>query len=159
MFLDHEDRVPFFGGTYFPNTARFGLPSFQEILRRVSDFYAERRSDLREQSRALIEALRSLEPEAEGNEIVTPRPLDDARTPSRALLRRRARRLRGGSEVSAPDEHRSSDAHLRRLCERPPARRFRSLDGRPTPCARCASEASTTTWGAVSAAIRWTSAG
>ena len=80
MFLDHEDRVPFFGGTYFPNTARFGLPSFQEILRRVSDFYAERRSDLREQSRALIEALRSLEPEAEGNEIVTPRPLDDART-------------------------------------------------------------------------------
>ena len=80
MFLDHEDRIPFFGGTYFPKTARFGLPSFQDILGRVSHFYAERRSELREQSQALIEALRSLEPEAEGNEIVTPRPLDDART-------------------------------------------------------------------------------
>ena len=80
MFLDHEDRIPFFGGTYFPRTARFGLPSFQDILRRVSHFYTERRGELREQSGALIEALRSLEPEAEGNEIVTPRPLDDART-------------------------------------------------------------------------------
>ena len=80
MFLDHEDRIPFFGGTYFPKTARFGLPSFQDILRRVSHFYAERRGELREQSQALIEALRSLEPEAEGNEIVTPRPLEDART-------------------------------------------------------------------------------
>ena len=80
MFLDHEDRVPFFGGTYFPKIARFGLPSFQEILRRVSHFYIERRSDLREQGRALVEALHGLEPEAEGNEIVTPRPLEDART-------------------------------------------------------------------------------
>ena len=80
MFLDHEDRIPFFGGTYFPRTARFGLPSFQDILRRVSHFYAERRPELREQSRALIAALGSLEPEADGDEIVTPRPLADART-------------------------------------------------------------------------------
>ena len=80
MFLDHEDRIPFFGGTYFPKTTRFGLPSFQDILRRVSHFYTERRGELREQSQALIEALRSLEPEAEGNELVTPKPLDDART-------------------------------------------------------------------------------
>ncbi len=80
MFLDHEDRVPFFGGTYFPRTARFGLPSFQDILRRVGHFYAERRGELREQGEALVAALRSLEPEAEGNEIVTPRPLEEART-------------------------------------------------------------------------------
>ena len=84
MFLDHEDRIPFFGGTYFPKTARFGLPSFADILRRVSRFYAERRGELREQGQALIEALRSLEPEAAGDEIVTPKPLDDAR----ALLAR-----------------------------------------------------------------------
>ena len=120
MFLDHEDRIPFFGGTYFPRTARFGLPSFQDILRRVSHFYAERRGELREQSGALIEALRSLEPEAEGNEIVTPRPLDDART----LLARSFDAEHGGfgaaAEVPASDEHRSPDAHLRRLRGRPP---------------------------------------
>ena len=80
MFLDHEDRVPFFGGTYFPRTARFGLPSFEDILRRVSHFYTERRGELREQGRALVEALRGLEPEAAGNEIVTPKPLADARS-------------------------------------------------------------------------------
>ena len=80
MFLDHEDRIPFFGGTYFPPSARFGLPSFQDILRRVSHFYAERRGELREQSQALVAALASLEPAADGDEIVTPRPLDEART-------------------------------------------------------------------------------
>ena len=79
MFLDHEDRIPFFGGTYFPKAARFGLPSFQDVLHRVGRFYAERRDELRGQSQTLIEALRSLEPEAGGDEIVTPRPLEEAR--------------------------------------------------------------------------------
>ena len=36
MFLMHEDQRPFFGGTYFPREARFGLPAFRDLLRQVA---------------------------------------------------------------------------------------------------------------------------
>src|ERR1700684_3272782 len=39
MFLMHEDQRPFFGGTYFPREARFGLPAFAELLHKVADYY------------------------------------------------------------------------------------------------------------------------
>ena len=35
MFLTPETK-PFFGGTYFPKTARYGLPGFGDVLRRVA---------------------------------------------------------------------------------------------------------------------------
>jgi len=38
MFLT-PDQVPFFGGTYFPNASRYGLPGFGELLARVRKFY------------------------------------------------------------------------------------------------------------------------
>src|SRR5271154_1153607 len=33
MFLTPQDQQPFFGGTYFPNGPRHGMPAFVEILR------------------------------------------------------------------------------------------------------------------------------
>ena len=41
MFLMHEDQRPFFGGTYFPREAGFGLPAFAELLHKVADYYQE----------------------------------------------------------------------------------------------------------------------
>ena len=38
MFLTHDDNKPFFGGTYFPDKARFGLPAFATILERVAEY-------------------------------------------------------------------------------------------------------------------------
>ena len=38
MFLD-ENGVPFMGGTYFPKNSKHGLPSFKEVLRKVSEAY------------------------------------------------------------------------------------------------------------------------
>ena len=32
MFLDPTSHLPFFGGTYFPNQARYQLPSFSDLL-------------------------------------------------------------------------------------------------------------------------------
>ena len=32
MFLDPESLRPFFGGTYFPDTARHGMPAFPDLL-------------------------------------------------------------------------------------------------------------------------------
>ena len=41
LFLTHDDRRPFFGGTYFPKDARFGMPAFSTVLRRVAEYYRE----------------------------------------------------------------------------------------------------------------------
>jgi len=49
MFLA-PDGAPFFGGTYFPKTARYGLPGFAELLAQVSDLWREKRAEIVEQS-------------------------------------------------------------------------------------------------------------
>jgi len=56
MFLD-PDTTPFFGGTYFPKTARYGLPGFGDLLKRVARYYREQPDDVREQNRQLRNAL------------------------------------------------------------------------------------------------------
>ncbi|MFZ1862480.1 MAG: thioredoxin domain-containing protein, partial [Candidatus Competibacter sp.] len=54
MFLTHDDQTPFVGGTYFPKTARYGMPAFVDILHRVSAHYRQHRHDLHEQNQALL---------------------------------------------------------------------------------------------------------
>ena len=53
MFIDPDGQRPFFGGTYFPNEARYGMPSFSDLIRRVANYYAEHRDDVRSQGRQL----------------------------------------------------------------------------------------------------------
>ncbi|MGH8296269.1 MAG: thioredoxin domain-containing protein [Steroidobacteraceae bacterium] len=62
MFLTADDRRPFFGGTYFPKEARFGLPAFRELLLRVARYYREHEAELRRQNEALMSAYAQLEP-------------------------------------------------------------------------------------------------
>ncbi len=40
------DQRPFFGGTYFPPTPRFNMPSFEQILISVSDAYRDQRDEV-----------------------------------------------------------------------------------------------------------------
>jgi uncharacterized protein YyaL (SSP411 family) len=42
------DGTPFFAGTYFPPTDRFGMPSFQRVLAAVADAFARRPADVEE---------------------------------------------------------------------------------------------------------------
>ncbi len=56
MFLT-PDQAPFFGGTYFPKTARYNLPGFVQIMERVAQAYRERRADIDDQNRIVLEAL------------------------------------------------------------------------------------------------------
>ena len=49
MFLS-PDGTPFFGGTYFPKSARYGLPGFVDLLERVSAIWREKRADIGEQN-------------------------------------------------------------------------------------------------------------
>ena len=62
MFLTPEDHVPFFGGTYFPDTAKYGMPSFTQVLERVAEYYRDNGADVRGQAEALREAFARLEP-------------------------------------------------------------------------------------------------
>ena len=39
-------KLPFFAGTYFPDTERHGLPSFKDILTRVNEFYLDKKKDI-----------------------------------------------------------------------------------------------------------------
>jgi uncharacterized protein YyaL (SSP411 family) len=62
MFLTHDDQRPFFGGTYFPKVAGYGMPAFKEVLQRVAQYYDENATQLREQNAALVAAFDDLNP-------------------------------------------------------------------------------------------------
>ena len=61
MFLT-PDQVPFFGGTYFPSSSRYGLPGFGDLLRRVRKFYDESAEDIRTQNAQLVAMLGRTQP-------------------------------------------------------------------------------------------------
>ena len=80
MFLDGDNRRPFFGGTYFPSEPRHGLPAFTDLLQKVSVFYQEQRDEIRTQSKQLLDIFKTLEPA--GSDDATPltaQPLQQAR--------------------------------------------------------------------------------
>tara|TARA_Y100001958_G_scaffold57935_1_gene38987 strand:- start:344 stop:2068 length:1725 start_codon:yes stop_codon:yes gene_type:complete len=56
MFLD-ENGVPFSGGTYFPKVQQHGLPSFKEVLIKISDVYKEQREKILKQVNLVKESL------------------------------------------------------------------------------------------------------
>ncbi len=60
MFLTPEDQIPFFGGTYFPDTPRHGLPSFKELLHHISNFYQNRRGEITTQNQSMQNALQNI---------------------------------------------------------------------------------------------------
>ncbi len=62
MFLTPDDRRPFFGGTYFPKEARFGLPAFKDLLLHVAQYYHEHGAQLRQQNEALMAAFAQIDP-------------------------------------------------------------------------------------------------
>ena len=56
MFLT-PDGAPFFGGTYFPRTPRYGLPGFPDLLKRIAETFRTRRTEIEQQNRELLGAL------------------------------------------------------------------------------------------------------
>ena len=56
MFLD-ENAVPFMGGTYFPKHSQHGLPSFIDVLKKISSAYETERLKIISQSELIIKSL------------------------------------------------------------------------------------------------------
>jgi uncharacterized protein YyaL (SSP411 family) len=81
MFLSPHDHRPFFGGTYFPVEAKYGMPAFQDVLTRVADFYGSHRDDIRRQGDALVQVFDELlPPPAPSGTALERTPLDGARS-------------------------------------------------------------------------------
>jgi hypothetical protein len=62
MFLT-PGQEPFFSGTYFPKTSRYGLPSFAELLSKVAAAYRDHPAAIAEQNARLKAALALTNPE------------------------------------------------------------------------------------------------
>src|SRR5689334_15120827 len=57
VFLTPEQQ-PFFAGTYFPPTDRYGRPGFPTLLTRIAELWEKERPSLFEQARELTEHVR-----------------------------------------------------------------------------------------------------
>ena len=70
------DGLPFYGGTYFPATRLYGMPSFTEILLAVADAWENRRQELIAGSKELVavierqSAMRNLQSETLNPEVL-----------------------------------------------------------------------------------------
>ena len=51
---------PFFGGTYFPLTERYGQPSFMRVLASLADAWQNRRAEVLESAQSATQYLRAL---------------------------------------------------------------------------------------------------
>jgi uncharacterized protein YyaL (SSP411 family) len=79
MFLTPGKQEPFFGGTYFPKEARFGLPAFGDLLRRVAQYYRQEKAQIASQNVQLEAALAQLVPQPVRGVVLDESPLSQAR--------------------------------------------------------------------------------
>jgi len=77
VFLTPELK-PFYGGTYWPPTARGGMPGFDQVLTAVADAWQNRRSQAVEQADSLTEHLRSVAQPAAESEPLSALHVDQA---------------------------------------------------------------------------------
>ncbi len=59
MFLT-PDKMPFYGGTYFPPEARYGHPAFPDVLRGVAHLYSEQKDKVQQNATAITDGLERL---------------------------------------------------------------------------------------------------
>src|SRR5687767_4166839 len=64
------DKVPFFGGTYFPPNPKYGMPSWQQILASIAEAWRERREELMLSAQDILGELRRLSAAELGSEGV-----------------------------------------------------------------------------------------
>ena len=79
MFLNPQDQQPFFGGTYFPNEPRYGMPAFSELLKRVAEYYRGHSAEIATQITHLKAAFAALSPQPSPGAVLDALPLLRAR--------------------------------------------------------------------------------
>jgi uncharacterized protein YyaL (SSP411 family) len=74
MFCTPEGK-PFWGGTYFPPTSRYGRPGFPELLHHVAKIYREEPGKVTTNSEAVVAALEDMS-QPEGAGMIAPGAVD-----------------------------------------------------------------------------------
>jgi uncharacterized protein YyaL (SSP411 family) len=77
VFLTPEGQ-PFFGGTYYPNQPRHGMPSFVDVLRAMDGHWRSNRSEVVEQADRLTEAIDTVAQLTPVDEVAGPTLLGNA---------------------------------------------------------------------------------
>jgi uncharacterized protein YyaL (SSP411 family) len=72
------DGTPFFGGTYFPKTPRYGMAGFRDLLPKIAAAYREQRGEIEKQNGALLDALSRTLPQATDERELKHGPVDAA---------------------------------------------------------------------------------
>jgi uncharacterized protein YyaL (SSP411 family) len=104
MFLT-PDQKPFFGGTYFPRTARYNLPGFGELLERVAQVFREQRPAIAAQNDEMVEMLgRTLPGEAPASATLDGAPIAAALQELKGLFDRQHGGLGGAPKFPHPAE-------------------------------------------------------
>src|SRR5258706_5196176 len=103
MFLT-ADQLPFFGGTYFPDQPKYGMPRFPDLLKRVREFYDQHPDDIRAQGEQLAQALARTTPRPASHPSQFSRaPLDDAEAYFASAFDRDRGGLTGAPKFPHPD--------------------------------------------------------
>jgi hypothetical protein len=76
MFLTPAGE-PVWGGTYFPNTSRYGRPAFVDVLREVARLFREEPAKIEQNRKALMQRLDD-RARPEGRPVIGARELDNA---------------------------------------------------------------------------------
>ena len=80
MFLTPDEQIPFFGGTYFPDKERHGMPAFSSLCRQIAGVYRDRRDEVKKQNTSLMDFISSMDENKAGDSAeLTAMPLDVAR--------------------------------------------------------------------------------
>jgi uncharacterized protein YyaL (SSP411 family) len=74
MFLTPKGE-PFWGGTYFPKTARYGRPAFRDVLRGIANAYRQDSGNIAQNVAAIRDALAKLSQHSPGTGV-TPELMD-----------------------------------------------------------------------------------
>jgi uncharacterized protein YyaL (SSP411 family) len=69
MFLS-PDGTPFFGGTYFPKTPRYGMPGFPDLCERIAAIWRDKRAEIAAQNTEVLSALSRSLPRGAGEPTV-----------------------------------------------------------------------------------------
>ena len=77
MFLT-PDGVPFYAGTYFPPTPRYGMPGFRQLLQSLASAYQQRPGDIQRGADQIRQMLRQSELLQPASEALSPQMLDRA---------------------------------------------------------------------------------
>jgi len=75
MFLS-PDGAPFFGGTYFPNEPRHGLPAFPDLCQRIGAIWREKRAEIESQNGEVLKAFARTLPQAAPRAALDREPID-----------------------------------------------------------------------------------